>query len=237
MSAYYSKFALNTYAWTPYFQAAVPADYPLPAVLQAAHAFRRLPPNLRELAAESKKWALANGFDPAEIDRWYDAQGYELDPETGRRLTDREVDAQWPDPPSPAPGPDLPASAAGFMDPTTWQPPADTGAADPPSDEQILEDVASHGIARTEAEYGISLPAPAAADPPDLTFDEAHARFVARTEAVLKSDYFAGRGAERAALDNALLAADLFDDLWGPAEQAFVRAEEYETVKTFLGAN
>src|SRR5215475_10380898 len=99
MTAHYSKFDLNTHSVMPYFHAHVPKDYPLNRVLQKCRAFRRLPPNLRKLSGLAKKWAI-RVYPPPEndfggIEQWYDAEGYELEPGSGRRLTDEEIDEQW----------------------------------------------------------------------------------------------------------------------------------------------
>src|SRR4051812_46387896 len=97
MSAHFSKWSLNTYSWTPYFEAHVPADYPLSLVLQKCRAFRRLPPRLRELSALAKAWNLRT-HPPSKfpsIEEWYDDEGYELNPYIGARLTDEEIDTEW----------------------------------------------------------------------------------------------------------------------------------------------
>jgi hypothetical protein len=162
MSAHFSKFCLNTYQGTPYFAANVPDDYPLSLVLQKCRAFRRLPPNLRKLAALAKEWAAKHHPDLVkEAEDWYDAAGNELDPGSGERLADGEIDAQWAgiDPPDIEVR-DIPVPAGGFPDPETWQPQEQTvadGGDDPdrPTEARILGDIASHGRARTAREYGI----------------------------------------------------------------------------------
>ena len=96
MSAHFSKFSLNTYPGTPYFQAHIPTGYPLSLVLQKCRAFRRLPPNLRSLAALAKRWAIRNYPYPAgapHIEEYYDDEGYELKLGTTERMTDEEIDA------------------------------------------------------------------------------------------------------------------------------------------------
>lgn len=232
MSAHFSKFSLNTYPGTPYFAALVPADYPLSRVLRKLHAFRRLPPNLKQLAVNSKRWAVANRIDAAGIDEWYDAQGYELDPVTGKRLTDAEIDAQWePDPDLAAFTPtDVPVPDGGFPEPTTWQPSPEPSASPAPARDQVLRDVAARGIAYTSSHYGIDLPEL----PPEPTggpFDAARDQFAKRVTAVLGSDYFDSRPEELRALQRALPAVDTHDDLHGTAEAVFDRVEEYELVK------
>ncbi len=163
MSVYYDKFGLNTYYGTPYFAAHLPAGYPLSPTLQKCRAFRRLPSNLRELAEKSKQWAIKNGWKPHGIDQWYDPQGYELNPVTGKRLTDAQIDAEW-DTYHPDLGlddftvHDIPAPSGGFPDPGTWQPPEETQEEpeddDAPSIEKILEDIQDRGWERALEEYG-----------------------------------------------------------------------------------
>lgn len=163
MSQYYSKFLLNTYLATPYFQAHAPAGYPLTSVLLTCRAFRRLPPNLRHLSGLAKRWAAKNGHPAAGngIDRWYDGEGYELDPGTGGRLTDEEIAAQWVgvEPPGVAVA-DIPVPAGGFPDPDAWQPPApdaedDSDDGDKPTEAQILSDIADRGREYAARYYGV----------------------------------------------------------------------------------
>ena len=161
MSIHFSRYLLNTYSGTAYFAAHVPPDYPLSLVLQKCRAFRRLPANLRRLSGLAKRWAQRNGGVPVGIGEAYDSAGNELDPATGVRLTDAQIDAQW----SPDPSldgfevEDIPEPAGGFADPVTWRPEveADPDAGDDgPSEAQILADIESHGRARAAAEYGVS---------------------------------------------------------------------------------
>ena len=159
MSLHYSKFALNSYAWTPYFQAVVPPDFPTAAVLRASKMFRDLPPRLREVAVNSKKWAVRHGYDTSGIDRWYDSDGYELDPDTGARLTDAQVETQWePDPDDDIYVEfDLPEGLP-VPDPDSWEPPPPApDVPEAPDFDQLLLDVATHGVARVQEEYGITL--------------------------------------------------------------------------------
>ena len=86
MSIFISRFALNTYSATPYFHARCPPIYPMSRVLQHCERFHRLPPRLRELATQSRRWARRHGAIPIDIDLYYDAEGYELNPGTGQRL-------------------------------------------------------------------------------------------------------------------------------------------------------
>jgi len=150
MSAHYSKFDLNTYYGSDYFQAHVPADYPLHEVLEKSRAFRRLPPRLRELSALAKKWDhRVHPITNDEQDQWYDDEGYELNPDTGKRLTDDEIDDEWerwdiPD----IEIEDIPLPAGGFADPDTWEPakpPPDLGDREGLTEDQILSDIATRG--------------------------------------------------------------------------------------------
>ena len=160
VSAHYSKFYLNTYAGTPYFQAHLPPDYPIFLVLQKARAFRRLPKNIKLLAGLAKQWAALHSDDeddPNGSADWYDANNNELDPSTGKRLTDKEIDEHWQ-----GSGAvlgtvlDIPTPPGGFADPDEWEPPPEPVAERRrPSDAQLLSDIASHGRARTAEEYGI----------------------------------------------------------------------------------
>lgn len=170
MTVHYSRFGLNTYCGVAYFGAHLPEDYPLHPVLQKSRAFRRLPPNLSQLAELAKHWSRhtvpppQGSPDPFGIRNWYDDQGYELDFGTGRRLTDDEIDAQWD-----ALGDiglddfvvhDIPVPSGGFADPDTWKAPT------PSVDEdlvdrsgltkaQILSDIQSRGRDATADEYGL----------------------------------------------------------------------------------
>ncbi len=169
MSVYYSKYDLNTYRVTPYFDAHIPADYPLARVLQKSRAFRRLPARLRELSALAKQWARRSYPDLADmsgIDRWYDDDGYELDPETGHRLTDEEIDQDWirwsDDELAAFVVEDIPLPAGGFANPDTWEEPAPVEEIDLVdriseglTESQVLSDIASRGRERTAAEYGV----------------------------------------------------------------------------------
>ncbi len=170
MSAHYSKYGLNTYYAVRYFRAHVPADYQLGLVLIKSRAFHRLPPRLRELAALAKLWTCRtypeNPAGIQDIERWYDADGYELDPGTGHRLTDEEIDDQWSGP-SGGQGADLaafvvediPLPAGGFADPEAWEPAPveDTDLVDRDglTETQILSDIASRGRKATAEEYGV----------------------------------------------------------------------------------
>lgn len=163
MTAHYSKFNLNTYLGTPYFQAQLPESYPVSLVLQKSRAYRRLPPNLRKLAVESKRWAERNGAKPDGINEWYDALGNELDPDTGHVFTDDEINAQWDAlnlDTDDQPISDIPLPRGGFPDPNTWSPPPIEVTPDedgPPSDEQLRQDIASHGYEAVSKTYGIPI--------------------------------------------------------------------------------
>ena len=161
MSAHYSKYSLNTYRETPFFQAQVPREYPLALVMQKCRAFRKLPPNVRKLAGLAKKWAAKNGAEPLGIRDWYDQDGYELDPDTRKRLTDKQLDQEW----EPWKRPDvkvqdIPIPPGGFADPDEWEPSKPAEPVDEryvPSEEQLRRDIASHGREATAREYGIPI--------------------------------------------------------------------------------
>ncbi len=169
MSTYFSKFSLNVYPQTPYFTHHIPPDYPLAAVLMKGRAFRRLPPGLQKLGELSKRWAVANGWDRGDIDDWYDANGNEIDPETGLLLTDQEIDDQWDSSElaqdlEHLPVNDVPEPDGGFLDPDTWQPSIDLGTGLPEpidsdpliSPERLVRDVASRGREAVLKEYGLT---------------------------------------------------------------------------------
>lgn len=150
MSLYYSKFDLNTYAAFPYFRSQLPEGYPLGIVLTNARAFRRLPPNLRKLAALAKRWAIrVHGHTPGDIDRYYDKEGYELNPNTGQRLSDADIDAMWGNKPGDRKAiVDIPVPDGGFDDPDTWNEPEDEPEEDDPeriTEKDLLRDIKSHG--------------------------------------------------------------------------------------------
>lgn len=239
MSAHFSKFMLNTYSATPYFRAHVPDEYPLSLVLQKCWAFRRLPPNLKELSRRAKAWAIRTYPDASrDIEEWYDAEGYELWPGTGIRLTDEEIDSQWnPDGyPHEFVVSDIPIPHGGFADPETWEEPEkEEDPVDPddiPSPAQLASDVASRGLARTADEYGmnadrlrayLNLPDPLTQN--DIPYDEAKSQFSERAALMLASPYFKGRNHERVFMLEALKGADIYDDLRGPAKLSFDLAE------------
>ena len=157
MSKYLSRYALNTYRDTAYFMAQVPPDYPLGMVVSQARGFRWLPPNLKRLSALAKRWAWRKheGFAGPEIDKFYDRQGYELDPETGVRLTDAQLMG-----PPPMHLPDIPIPQGGFPDPDNWEEPLPESDVDPlaevdmPTVEDFRCDVASRGLKAAAEEYG-----------------------------------------------------------------------------------
>lgn len=175
MSIYYSKWDLNTYKGTPYFEAHCPPDFPVNLALQKCRAFRRLPPTLRELSARAKAWAAKHyPYVVEDVSRGYDAAGNELDLSSGKPLTDAQIDAQWPWPAPDVEVTDIPLPAGGFPDPEAWQPPEVPGGGDEPGDEdgptegQIRSDIASHGLTRAARDYGV----------PDAASDEALVRAV-----------------------------------------------------------
>ena len=167
MSAHLSKYDLNTYRVTPYFHAHIPPDYPLNLILQKCRAFRNLPPNLRELSARAKEWAIRCYGNPAGIygiERWYDDGGNELNPSTGKKMTNAEIDAQWPDEwlskkLDKLGVEDIPIPEGGFADPDTWDEPIEEEVnlvdRDGLTEEGIANDVSSLGLERTAREYGI----------------------------------------------------------------------------------
>lgn len=164
MSIYYSRFNLNLHPRTPYFQAHLPPGYALDQVMLACKSYRRLPPNLRALSELSKRWGMAHwgwSGDPNGSDGWYDKDGYELDPNTGKRLSDAENDALWTGQPSldSSAAVDVPIPHGGFPDPATWEPlpeSAEPSDDDYPDVAQLKSDVASHGLKRTAEVYGMT---------------------------------------------------------------------------------
>lgn len=165
MSEHYSKFDLNTYRETPYFRAHVPPNYPVGPVLVKCRAFRRLPPNLRKLAELAKQWSVRN-VGNLGIDQWYDDDGYELDPSTKKRLTDKEIDAQWDRGPNNDSGSDdievkdIPIPAGGFADPDKWEEPEEDDS-DPDdvgiTEQRLVQDIQSHGREYVAREYGVPV--------------------------------------------------------------------------------
>lgn len=162
MSIYYSKFQLNTFWGAPYFEAHMPPDYPICLVCQKAKAFRRLPPNVKKLAALARKWRYRkNPPDPNApgIHDWYDEEGYELDPSTGKRLTDEEIDQQWPWPEPDIEVKDIPEPEGGFPDPDTWEEPPPEPDEDEEDDriswDQLVRDIGSHGREYVARDYGV----------------------------------------------------------------------------------
>lgn len=169
MSAHYDRLYLNTYAGTPYFQAQLPPDYPIYLTFQKARAFRRLPENIKRLAALSKRWAALHSHDEdvdandpngAIADGWYDANNNELNPFTGEVLTDQEIDKEWESMgfgPHSLPVADIPVPPGGFADPEEWEPPP------PPPEERyrpsaarLTLDIYTKGRGAAMDEYGLS---------------------------------------------------------------------------------
>jgi len=234
MSIYYSRYSLNTYRMTPYFEAQLPADYPIEIVLQKCRAFRRLPPNIKALSALAKQWYDRKFRDvppsqASDIASYYDADGNELDPDTGQKLTDAEIDEQWL-PPNPSLDAfvvrDLPTTE--FADPDTWEPEKEKAdEPDRPTRAQLLRDIVTHGRKDAADEYALTedqLPiGPFTYD--GMDFDEAKAHFAKRVEKVLASPYFSNREEQRATLLGILQSVDVYDDLWGEGEDIFDRAE------------
>lgn len=159
MSIHFSKFGLNTYQGTPYFRAYIPNDYPTSLVLQKSRSFRRLPPNLRELAEKSKEWFVRSGRElPVGIEEWYDDEGNELDPSDGHVLTDEEIDAQWPDDEalSKMKVKDIPVPDGGFHDPKSWEPEKAEEKSDDRAQKYYTEQIKKHGRQRVAHDAGIS---------------------------------------------------------------------------------
>jgi hypothetical protein len=137
-------------------------------VLQKCRAFRRLPPNLRKLSELTKKWVVRRHprtDDPnwgGGINEWYDDEGYELNPSTGERLTDKEIDDEWvrwtDKELDKFKVEDIPVPADGFADPDTWEEPEpeEEEEYEGPDESKLLSDIASHGRKYTARYYGIS---------------------------------------------------------------------------------
>jgi hypothetical protein len=169
MSAHYSKYDLNSYKSTPYLAANLPEGYPLSGVLIKSRAFRRLPPNLRELCGLAKQWAVKNWGEPAGIvgiEQWYDDEGYELNHNTGKRLTDKEIDRDWDSIPlAPAINSfkvkDIPIPDGGFADPDTWEESQLEGEksddGDRMTEADILRDISLRGREYTARYYGVPI--------------------------------------------------------------------------------
>lgn len=161
MSIYYLDADLNTYRSTPYFQSQCYTSYPLTEVMQSARAFRRLPPNLRKLCALAKRWAVRNyGHTPGDIDRYYDAEGYELDLNTGVRLTDEQIDSGWGGARPNTIEVDITEPPGGFMDPDKWEevqpsPDVDDREDDGITKKQLLKDIRGYGREYVATDYGI----------------------------------------------------------------------------------
>jgi hypothetical protein len=169
MTIHYSKFKLNTYAVTPYFAAHVEESYPLDRVLITSRTYRRLPPNLKKLAALAKRWTIRKyPWHPAgmyDIENYYDDQGYELNPATGERLTDKEIENDWErvlsssDDDEDFKVEDIPVPAGGFADPDTWEEPPvkpiDTADSDALREDDIVRDIKSHGREYVAKDYGV----------------------------------------------------------------------------------
>ncbi len=158
---YYSKYDLNTYRTTPYFMAHLPSGYRLGEALINSRAFRRLPPNLKRLSELSKQWAaLHYPILVARVSMWYDDKGYEVHPDTKRRLSDKEVDDLWASPKSNTKVKDIPVPPGGFADPATWtepvspeEPEADHGR----SEAELLHDIKARSREYVAKEYGVEV--------------------------------------------------------------------------------
>jgi len=232
MSAHYSKYLLNTYAATPYFQAQMPKDYPLYKVLRKSKTFHNLPPQLKNLAALAKEWAIRNTEPPSPagwigIEKWYDKQGYELDPATGQRLSASEIAAQW----KPEPElddfivEDITVPHTGFPDPTTWKESKEASSpGERPSEKQLLRDLTVRGSKATARTYGLEVEEPEV----DEDIGRAQNQFTLRADKVLKSKYFTSNMDQYKALLEAISNVDLYDQLDDSSKEVFNRAEVYE---------
>jgi hypothetical protein len=235
MSQHFSKFSLNTWQGTPYFRDNLPADYPTSKVLMASRAFRRLPPNLRKLAEASKAWAMHRDPDADwDIKHWYDDQGNELDPDTGRKLTSLEIDAEWDQIETGLDGfkvYDIPPTR--LPDPKTWEPESEGPVGERISDEQLLKDIYSRGRIYVSKNYGIPLEELPGYSEDTVEEQEgedsetALSRFKRRAMRVLRSKWMKEHPEDKKAVVEALEHADMKWDLCGAAEAAFDVAEDH----------
>lgn len=164
---YYSKYDLNTYRSTSYFDAHLPADYPLGMVLAKCRMFHALPPRLRRLSALAKRWATRHApIVVEEVSKWYSPDGYELDPDTGKHLTEEQIEELWPKPDEALKKfevTDIPLPPGGFADPDTWVPPPEVEESDEdsdytaPTEERLLSEIKSHGREYTARYYGVPM--------------------------------------------------------------------------------
>ncbi len=163
MSIYYSKYDLNTYKGTPYFHAHIPMDFPTSIVLNNARSFHRLPPNLYKLATLAKRWAIKHYGWPKTgmpgIEEYYDKLGNELNPETRKPLTDKEIDEQWNEPADTSLIVDIPMPEGGFADPDTWEepPPESDTDYDGPTEESLFNDIESMGREYVAKDHSIPI--------------------------------------------------------------------------------
>lgn len=165
MTPHYSKFLLNVYANTPYFQAHIPANYPLMETLQRCKAYRKLPTRLRQLSDLSRQWGeLHLKWPPYSntIGDYYDREGYELDHTSGRPLTLAEIQSQWE--PNPSVDSmtvrDIPLPRGGFPNPATWEAPKTDETVHPddvPTEEDLRRDIKLGGREAVSQTYGIPM--------------------------------------------------------------------------------
>lgn len=183
---------------------------------------------------------MGHDFHGGEIKDWYDNEGNELDPFTGQRLTDAEIDSEWDAMRLNVSGVykdmDIPVPAGGFPDPDTWNPspiPLPDDGEDRPSQSQLLSDIASRGRKATSEEYGIPLE-----DLPGYSedtveeqegedWDVATERFRRRAKRVMDSQWMRDRPKDRKLVAAALKNADMKWDLAGDAEAYFDLAEDH----------
>jgi hypothetical protein len=129
-----------------------------------SRAFRRLPPNIQELAGLAKKWCARKYPHASDIDSWYDGEGYELNADTGVRLTDAEIDEEWERWGDCGLGDfkveDIPIPAAGFADPDTWEPkpePEEEEEYEGPTEADLIRDIGSRGREYTAKHYRVPM--------------------------------------------------------------------------------
>ena len=233
---YYSKYSLNTYYSTPYFESHIQQGYPLHDVLQTCGKFLALPPNLRRLSEASRKWAENVPVEeelgatvPPGIENYYDNSGHEIDPETGDILTDSQINELW--------GANRirlsrveDIRAGKLSDPLTWRliTQGFEASAPRPSPHQLMLDIASHGRDRVMKDYGLTASQlPLTGGVVDgLDIQQTKAAFKKRTDQVMRSKYFKDRPKDLSLLKQWMKNVDIMDDLAGGGLQLFLTAEE-----------
>lgn len=163
MSIYYSKFGLNTYWGAKFWTENLPEGYSLSLVMQKCQSFNNLPKNLKKLATLTKQWCAKNA--PMYLDLMseaYDDEGYELNLQTGERLTPEEIAREW-EPHNPDIDDfevvDIPVPEGGFPDPDTWTPAPEPEEEEDQDDivtgKRLLAEIGSHGREYTARYYYI----------------------------------------------------------------------------------